>query len=224
MLLTHKYLQERHAWWIKRIGDAGIWQPSLFKPVVIALRGQSRSCHGKFQRKPVTMNGITRLTDFLIIYQQHPDIPQRDVDETLVHEMIHQYIFQTGLKDSGPHGHIFRDFMHKINASFPGELNISISGTIQRQTGPGPNLHRILILKHTDGYRYCCKINPSRTDWFLNFLRLHGSSMGITGYHLCETNDRYFDFSRACTTRLHGERLTETAFRDLCRNCNFRPL
>lgn len=219
MILSHQYLVERHAFWLGRIARAGIWQPDLFKPVNIALRPRSKTCHGKFQRKPVTMNGQTRLTDFIIIYQQHPDITARQIDDTLVHEMIHQYIFQARLKDSGPHGPLFRKFMARINAAFPGELSISVRGAIQRSKGAGARRHLLLILRHTDGYYICCKINPAKEAYFTDFLRLTGPAIKIAGYELCESDDRYFDFLTTCNTRLRGERLTASQLDALRRDC-----
>ena len=51
--------------------------------------------------------------------------------------MIHQYIYQNGIKDSGMHGKVFKELMNSINQAFGRELTIRVSGGIKERRGPG---------------------------------------------------------------------------------------
>ena len=43
--------------------------------------------------------------------------PAKDLKETLLHEMIHSYIFLERIRDDGDHGTRFREMMDFINNS-----------------------------------------------------------------------------------------------------------
>lgn len=49
---------------------------------------------------------------------------RRDLVQVLLHEMIHAYIYFSGIKDSGPHGHRFLDLMQQINQA--AKTNITV--------------------------------------------------------------------------------------------------
>ncbi len=53
------------------------------------------------------------------------DLPPNEVDDTIIHEMIHYYIWYEKLKDTSSHGPIFRKIMNQINTRY--HRNISIS-------------------------------------------------------------------------------------------------
>ncbi|MCH5228556.1 MAG: SprT-like domain-containing protein [Muribaculaceae bacterium] len=122
-----KYLKERHKYWIEKIGEKGIWDPSLFKPVTICIRPKCRSYHGMFKRKTVIFHGEKHCFDKINLYRNTDDFDPVFVDSVLVHEMIHQYIIQNELNDRSAHGPLFRNFMKEINREFPGTLDLSIS-------------------------------------------------------------------------------------------------
>ena len=132
-----EYLEERHRFWRERIGYAGIWCASGFKPVKFIVRKRSKTYDGFFCRKRVLVNSKWGWEDQIIFYQQYADISVQEIDDTLVHEMIHQYIYQNDIKDSGVHGKVFKELMNSINHAFGGELTIRVSGGIKERRGPG---------------------------------------------------------------------------------------
>lgn len=60
-------------------------------------------------------DGTVRHTDLRIEISVRRDLPEEEYTDTLVHEMIHCYIYYKGLRDSGPHGPVFRRLMEDIN-------------------------------------------------------------------------------------------------------------
>lgn len=222
MELTVDYLQLRHQYWIDRIATTGIWDKECFKPVKIVVGKRASSYDGMFHRKWVRNNGVRQIVDHIIIYLKDYDLSVREIDDTLVHEMIHQYIIQNGLKDTSTHGLIFKGFMRKINEVFPNEVNITISTPIQRLKGPGQTLHKLLLLQLNNGDCYCCKINPTKVDSFVKILDNKRSLRQIKAYLLCESYDRYFDALTACRKYLHGEVMSLNELKNLCCECNIK--
>lgn len=219
MILSTEYLNERHRYWIARIASAGIWDARKFRPVTILLRRHAKSYMGLFQRK-TTKSGLFRrhTADFIIIYQQSEDIDPRTIDETLVHEMIHQYIIQNKLRDTTSHGSLFRDFMTRINHTFPDELTISIRRKIKPKEGEGEKNHTLLILYKENGECFCCKLNPKKAGWFISEIERHKNDSQISSYCLCTSRDMYFNSFSACTRRLHGVRIPFADLDEFCRH------
>lgn len=59
------------------------------------------------------------------------DMPEKDVEETIIHEMIHYYIWYKRLADTGPHGSVFRSIMQRINAA--GGYNIGVRHRVSEE-------------------------------------------------------------------------------------------
>ncbi len=222
MILTEKFLLLRHKYWMERIGEAGIWDAEKFKPVMFIVRKRSKSYDGLFCRKWVKKGEREELQDSIIMYQQYPDLSQQEIDDTLVHEMIHQYIYQNNIIDSSTHGKVFLNFMRRINDSFPNELNLRVSGGIKEWSGEGDTLHKLIIVHHDSGLCHCCKVNPNKSDVFMRLIGEHKNDWKVRSYELCESKDRYFDSFTACTHRLHGVRMTEKELAVFRRKCGVR--
>ena len=53
------------------------------------------------------------------------DVPEEEVTDTLIHEMIHLFIYAEGIADDGPHGRWFRHHMMKINREHGRHITVS---------------------------------------------------------------------------------------------------
>lgn len=227
MKITVEYLKQRHAYWIEKLDRAGICEADKFNKVEIIVRKHCRSYEGLFHRKWVKVNVRRRVRDRIIIYQQPVEMSVKDIDDTLVHEMIHQYIIQNNLPDTSTHGNLFRDFMQRINAAFPDELGISIIGKeLHVMKGPGTKTHKLILVWMKNGECWCCKIMTSRFPLFINYMKRITSSpeTNIKDYLFCESNDMYFDDLRECRKYLHGIPMSLPELRDLCKECNIKRI
>lgn len=61
------------------------------------------------------------------------DLPEKEVEDTLLHEMIHLYIHSRQLKDSSAHGPLFRQLKDDINRHFARNITISRRRTTAEQ-------------------------------------------------------------------------------------------
>lgn len=226
MKLELNYLIQRHAFWIEKIGDAGIWKKELFKPVTIVIRPDSKNYNALFIRKHLCRNGRKELVDRIFIYNKVEDFDPMFLDSLIVHETIHQYIVQNGLKDSSTHGKLFRDFMNKINLAFKDELRIKISDVNPKlkMTGESEKIYNILLIHLYNGICYCAVINPSKIEFFDKMIKRDSKIMNIKKYSWAISNDAYFSRFRRCTKSLHGIKKTLPEMTEFCHFHKIRTL
>lgn len=63
--------------------------------------------------------------DFRFRFSTRFDMPEEDLEDTILHEMIHYYIAFNNLKDTSTHGQLFRKMMEDFNARFGRHITIS---------------------------------------------------------------------------------------------------
>lgn len=82
------------------------------------------------------------------------DLPEDEIDDVLIHEMIHYYISFKDLRDSSTHGQIFRQMMAEINARFGRHISISVRRT-EQMTNADTRVrrHYICVMTLPDGRR-----------------------------------------------------------------------
>lgn len=232
MELNVEYLRARHAYWKGRIAEAGIWEADGFRAVDFAVRKRSKMYEGLFHRKFITAKTRLRMADGvngryydrIILYRKSPDMSEREIDDTLVHEMIHQYIIQNGIHDTSAHGRTFKDYMQRVNKAFAGDLNITVRGKVSVWEGPGSKTHHLIVVSMYDGTCYCCRIMPAKLPQFLKSVRKNKKGGEFKDYMHCESDDMYFNSIRACRTRLHGLRMPLADLAAFCKKYNLRQM
>lgn len=232
MELSVEYLRARHAYWKGRIAEAGIWEADGFRSVDFAVRKRSKMYEGLFHRKFITAKTRLRMAegvngryyDRIILYRKSPDMSEREIDDTLVHEMIHQYIIQNGIHDTSAHGRTFKDYMLRVNKAFAGDLNITVRGKVSVWEGPGSKTHQLIVVSMYDGTCYCCRIMPAKLPQFLKLVRKNKKGGEFKDYMHCESDDMYFNSIRACRTRLHGLRMPLADLAAFCKKYNLRQM
>lgn len=82
------------------------------------------------------------------------DMPQDDLDDVFIHEMIHLYIWINGIEDTGPHGIRFREMMERINSTGGRHLTVKyeLSPDV-RESDMRQRHHYICITTFSDGTR-----------------------------------------------------------------------
>lgn len=85
-----------------------------------------------FKRK-WTLFGGTKNYDFVLRISIRTDLPEQEVEDTLLHEMIHLYIVSKQLKDTSVHGQLFCQLMGDINRRHRRHITISHRRTAAEQ-------------------------------------------------------------------------------------------
>lgn len=143
-------------------------------PAIPIQLGRSRSCVGvcacKKQRR---WNGKMVYSDFRLRFSTCFDLPKEEVEDTVIHEMIHYYIWFNGIKDTSAHGKVFRQMMADINARFGRHITVSHRTTREEReklldTAPKPHIVALVFFK--DG-RTGLKLLPRRADAIARYRR-----------------------------------------------------
>ncbi len=80
----------------------------------------------KFKRK-LNFDATWHYYDFEFVISQKCENTgsEQEVEDVIIHEMIHYYILSNQLHDNGPHGDIFKRMMRDINARYNRHVTIS---------------------------------------------------------------------------------------------------
>ena len=76
-------------------------------------------------KKKRTLFGTTECYDFKLRISTRIDLAEAEVEDIIIHEMIHYYIAYKGLHDTSAHGRVFRQIMNTINEKFRRHIKIS---------------------------------------------------------------------------------------------------
>lgn len=110
-------------------------------------------CSFKRRRRP---DGSFEHYDFVIRISQSFDLPTAELEDIILHEMIHYFIVTNQIDDTSAHGTIFRQLMEHINRKFDRHITVS-----HRNLGQ----HRL--------------ISPSRRWHIVAAVRFHNGKKGI---------------------------------------------
>lgn len=209
-ILTKEYLLQRHSFWKQRIASRKIWNEQRFGKVRLEIRKSCKSYRGRFVRKVSRKLFLTKVDDSIVLSVDVNNFDIKEIDNVLVHEMIHQYIVQTGLRDNSPHGRIFRSFRDKINSTFEGELYITVS--VKRDTSSA-GLHKegsryLILLVWTKTRCYCCVVNEKNTKTLGDLLFSYYRKGFITKWLWGVSTDAYFSSFSRCRSRFAGKSLS----------------
>lgn len=133
--------------------------------------------------------------DFRLRISTRMDLPESEVEDTIIHEMIHYYIDYNGIKDTSAHGQIFRQMMNDINARFGRHITITHKSTPeQRQqlVDTRKRWHVIAVVRFHDG-RTGIKVLPRIRQRIVRYRNLILTSKEISGVELYLSNDPYFN-------------------------------
>lgn len=145
---------------------------------------------GQMACKRKTSWGRTKYYDFTISVSNYYKLTKEEIDDVLIHEMIHYSIAYTGLKDTSAHGIVFRGMMDKINRTFNRHITISVrTRNLQPRTLQQHKDHLILALETKDGKYFLSSVNPSAAQKLAIYL---ARAREIAHYAWYQSQDEYF--------------------------------
>ena len=152
--------------WFRRF-DHDYFGGKLPVPELGLTRAKTRL--GQLAYKRATRWGRTKLYDFKLSMSTYYDMTDRQAKSVLLHEMIHYIIGFTGLKDTAPHGIVFRGMMDNLNRKYGWDIRVMTSTkgwkvserVEERQKAKGPQTYLMLAIEMQDGKLYLSRVNPS---------------------------------------------------------------
>ena len=145
-------------------------------------------------KKRVGLFGKKHLTDFALRISRRFDFSEQELQDTLIHEMIHYNIGYNQIQDTSAHGTTFRQMMNDINARFGRHITVSHRSSREerlRLIGDRPTPRIFAVVMLADGCHYI-KVVPRIRQHVLTMHRRLKSSpqvMSIAWYYAV---DPYF--------------------------------
>ena len=212
MIVTIDWMEE----WFKRF-DQEYFGGKLPLPEFSLTRAKTRL--GQLAYKRASRWGRTKLYDFKLSMSTYYDMTEQQAKSVLLHEMIHYIIGYTGLKDTAPHGVVFRGMMDNLNRKYGWDIRVMTSTkawkvserVAEKKKAKGPQTYLMLAIELKDGKFYLSRVNPGfarRIEKQLPMVRELRSHRWYT------TQESYFeDYPQVRSLR--GRRITKGDFEKL---------
>ncbi|MBP3788173.1 MAG: SprT-like domain-containing protein [Prevotella sp.] len=149
-------------------------------------------CVYKKRRKPF---GKAELYDFRLRINARVDLPEREVEDTIIHEMIHYYIGYNKLEDASAHGPLFLGIMNEINRKFGRNLTVSHKSTQEQREqlqDKRSRYHVIAVVSFRDG-RTGIKVLPRVVRSILYYYNNVLANREIASIQLYMSNNIFFN-------------------------------
>lgn len=139
---------------------------SVFRSVLTVPRftlTRARTFQGKLVYiRNNTLSGV-RCSDFEIRISTLFDLDEREWEDVVIHEMIHLYVAQSGLRDSSVHGPLFRRIMHDVNRIHGRHITVSGRADGERRDADRQvRAHYLCVAKFSDGRIAVAPVAKSR--------------------------------------------------------------
>lgn len=176
---TIPYLREKFAEF-----NAKIFAGRLEEPAITLC--EASSFVGQYKR-----NGNAHTLRFSTSF----DLPESELEDTLIHEMLHYFIAYNGLHDRTAHGPLFKALMQSVNEHHGRAITISrrsTPGEIDAAKSAVKKWHVIAILHFTSGATGV-KVLPRVIPKILEYHKNISAAPNIKGVDLYLHNDPFFN-------------------------------
>lgn len=136
---------------------ANLFTPELPPPQLALCHTHSKL--GDFRCRWETDGGARRAVDCRIRLSDLFNMPEEELEDTFLHEMIHYAIALQGVRDTGPHGRLFRKTMNALNERHGRHITVSRRG----KRGSGSGDLRMVCGKAHDRYIAVAKLKDGKT-------------------------------------------------------------
>ena len=146
-------------------------------------------------RKRRRLFGGYEMYGFSISISARFDLPEAEIEDTIIHEMIHYYIWQNGIKDTSAHGQEFRRIMEEINRTYGRHITVSHRGNPQlreQAVDSRPKPHVVALITFHDG-RTGVKVLPNIRKNVLRYRRGVMASGRISKIEFYGTSEPWFN-------------------------------
>jgi len=133
--------------------------------------------------------------DFKLRFSTRFDLPENEVEDTVIHEMIHYYIRLNNIKDTSAHGKVFRQMMEQINSAYGRHITVSHRTTKEQREAAldkRPRLRYIAIVTFKDG-RQGLKLLPHDERKVTAYHRALMRSRQVSSIDYYEGSDPWFN-------------------------------
>lgn len=134
------------------------------------------------------------------------DFTESELEDTLIHEMIHYYIFINNLSDTSAHGKVFRKMMKEINENYGRNITISHRSTDKQREqifSAAPRWHVVALVRFADG-KVGIKVLPRIKQRIVSYHDAVIMADGVDSIELYLANDVFFNrFPNSSALKVH---------------------
>ena len=136
--------------------------------------------------------------------------------DTLLHEMIHEYIWQKGIKDNKVHGKEFMRILNTLKAH-----GAIVTDHVLKEYVIGydnaPNEVVLVAYQTKSGYYHVCRISPARAEVYWDWMLAHANH--FFNSYLLKTKLDMCKSWRSCRTKFFGYNYNLNEFNNLLAKC-----
>ena len=139
--------------------------------------------------------GRVEYYDFRLRINRRIDLTETELEDTVIHEMIHYHIALNHLRDTSAHGTTFRSLMDDINRKYGRHVTISHHPTKEQKEQLQDTRHRwhIIAVVHFNDGRTGIKVLPHTTNKAIRYYSRIIRADKVTSIQLYETDTPYFN-------------------------------
>ncbi|MDE6023069.1 MAG: SprT-like domain-containing protein [Muribaculaceae bacterium] len=132
-------------------------------PLPLMHISSARTFMGQFKvERSGSILGKHRETYHITLSKRY-ELEESDLEDVLIHEMIHFLIHYRKIHDTSSHGRQFRTLMNNINRRFNRHITVSHRCTKEQLASDTAKSHSIVcICTMTDGRRLVCRVSQSK--------------------------------------------------------------
>ena len=171
----------------------------VLPPVRIVL-SKARTFVGKMEYKVIRdrYGNVIGHSDYILKISTIFNFRQEELEDIIIHEMIHCYIAFRNIKDSSVHGKAFKHMMDAINAEFGRNISIrhngnTLSGSASEQDSPSARIatrRMVCVSEFIDGKKGITVCTPAKTI-AINFgLRQYSNILKLSWF---ASDDPFFE-------------------------------
>ena len=153
-----------------------------------------------------TLWGKTVCYDFKLRINTRIDLAEEEVEDIIIHEMIHYYIGLSKIEDTSSHGRVFRQMMNEINERFGRHIRISHKPTPEQKEqlcGTKQRWRVVALVCFKDG-RTGIKVLPKVIPKIQNYYNVVGRESSVERIELYMTNNTFFNrYPSSAALRVH---------------------
>lgn len=142
--------------------------------------------------------------------------PQKDIDNTLIHEMIHLYIRQQGIKDNRPHGYKFQQMALDINLhGWYINRTDSVEGCkVRHPKEKKQEIYSMFAYKNYKGKYFLFRVLPSKDGYYTS--KFDRNPWYYTDWiHFKSTDSSKYGSFRECRSAIWGKFITKEEYEKL---------
>ncbi|MDE7414527.1 MAG: SprT-like domain-containing protein [Muribaculaceae bacterium] len=160
-------------------------------------------CVAKVRTLP---DGRKAHSDFELRVSMRHDIPEQELEDVIIHEMIHYFIMWNELSDTSPHGEIFKAIMRGINRAHNRKITISRKMTSEEKNVIASEKRKwhVIALVSLHSGRKGVKVLPRVVPKILDYYRNVRSAPEVKGIELFLHDHPFFNrFPVSAAYRIH---------------------